>query len=257
MIYEIKEKFLEVSNEIEELDEYIFGRFSQFERIKKKNAVNYLKFKGNSVDILLEGQSIVLNNRIIKTDIYPIINNVIAYLINDNNNIFIHGIVVSKDNKGILIVGDFGQGKSTLAKEFEKNGYEINSTDQTWIEEKNGKLYQKIGSSFDIRNGKIEILDKERVLKNVQIEKIIRLIGMCDNGNISVNEITNKYHIIKNLSYFCNWSYSIPIFTDNIELYNTTICTKQFLSKIIDDNIQVLDIRGDKKKILKELGEIK
>lgn len=47
MIYEIKGKLLEVLNEVKELDEYIFGRFSQFEEIKKEKATNYLKFKQN------------------------------------------------------------------------------------------------------------------------------------------------------------------------------------------------------------------
>lgn len=254
MIYKIKEDFLEVSNEIKELDEYIFGRFSQFEKIENANVKNYLKFRENSVEIMLNGYSKVLNNRVIKTDIYPIINNVIAYLINDNKNIFIHAIVVSKNSKGILIVGDFGQGKSTLATEFEKNGYQINSTDQTWLEEKNGLIYQKLGSNFDIKNGKVEILNNKNFKKNVKIIKIIRAVGICDNGDVSINEVTNQCYIVKNLSSFCNWNYTMPIFTDDKTLYNTTLCTKQFLSKVINSNIQMLDIRGDKKNIIKELG---
>lgn len=257
MIYKIKEKFLEVSNEIKELDEYIYGRFSQFEKISKKETTNYLKFRENSVEILLDGNSKILNNRIIKTDIYPIVNNVIAYLINDSNNIFIHGIVVSKNDKGILIVGDFGQGKSTLAREFEKNGFETNSTDQTWLEKRNDGIYMNLGSSFDIDNGKIKMLHKEKVLKNIEIKQIIRITGICDNGNVSLDETTNKYYVIKNLSYFCNWSYSIPIFTDDVVLYNITLYTKKFLKKIIDTKIQVFDARGDKRKIVKELGELK
>lgn len=257
MIYKIKEKFLEVSNEIKELDEYIYGRFSQFEKISKKETTNYLKFGKDSVEILLDGNSKILNNRIIKTDIYPIVNNVIAYLINDSNNIFIHGIVVSKNEKGILIVGDFGQGKSTLAREFEKNGFETNSTDQTWLEKRNDRIYMNLGSSFDIENGRVKILQKEQVLKNVEIKQIIRITGICDNGKVSLDEITNKFYVIKNLSYFCNWSYSIPIFTDDVVLYNTTLYTKKFLNKIIDAKIQVFDARGDKKKIVKELGELK
>lgn len=257
MIYEIKGKILEVSNEIKELDGFIFGRFSQFKQRENEIATNYLKIKQNSVEISLEGNKKILNNRIIKTDLYPIINNIIAYLINDNENIFIHSIVVNKNSEGILIVGDFGQGKSTLATEFKKNGYEITSTDQTWIEQKDEKIYQKLGSSFDIVNNRIKILDKNIVTKRIRIDKIIRITGICDNGDVSLDEICNKYYIIKNLSYFCNWNYVIPIFTDNIELYNTTKYTKDFLTKLIETKIQVFDARGDKKKIVKELGEMK
>ena len=48
----------------------------------------------------------------------------------------------------------------------------------------------------------------------------------------------------------------MPIFTDDIELYNTNIFTKKFLNKIIESKIINIDVRGDKKEILKELGEI-
>ena len=257
MIYKIKNELLEVINECKEYDEYIFKRFGQFEIITEEFTNNFLKFKTDSVEINLKGTYKILKNRIIKTDIYPIINNIIAYLINDENNILMHSIVVSKQGKGVLIVGEFGQGKSTLAKEFENNGYEINSTDQTWLEVRKGKIYQKIGSNFDIKDGKIEILSREKVLKNIQIKRIMRITGICDNGNVSLDETNNKYYAIKNLSYFCNWSYLVPIFTDDIELYNTTLYTKQFLSKIIDAKIQVFDVRGDKKKIVKEFEELK
>lgn len=256
MIYKIKNELLEVINRCKEYDEYIFKRFGQFETVTGKSTNNYLKFNINSVEINLMGNKKILNNRIIKTDIYPIINNVIAYLINDENNMLMHSIVVSKLDKGILIVGEFGQGKSTLAKEFENNGYEINSTDQTWLECKNGMIFQKLGSSFDIDEGKIKILKQGKNFKNIKIERIIRIIGLCDNGNTKININNNQYYIIKNLAPFCYWNYMMPIFTDDIELYNTNISTKKFLNKIIESKIINIDVRGDKKEILKELGEI-
>ena len=37
MIYKIKNTLLNVSNEIKELDDYIFGRLSQFETILSRN----------------------------------------------------------------------------------------------------------------------------------------------------------------------------------------------------------------------------
>ncbi len=256
MIYKIKNELLEVINECKEYDEYIFKRFGQFETITENFTNNFLKIKTDSVEINLMGTYKILKNRIIKTDIYPIINNVIAYLINDENNILMHSTVVSKQGKGVLIVGEFGQGKSTLAKEFENNGYEINSTDQTWLEFKNGKIYQKLGSSFDIENGKIKILEQDKNLKNIKIEKIVRIIGLCDNGNTKIDINNNKYYIIKNLASFCYWNCMMPIFTDDVELYNTNVFTKKFLKKITETKIINIDVRGDKVEILKELGEI-
>lgn len=73
-----------------------------------------MRFNETSVEININGDYKILKNRIVKTDIYPIINNVIAYIINDKSNMFVHSLVVSKGNNGILIIGEFGQGKSTL-----------------------------------------------------------------------------------------------------------------------------------------------
>ncbi len=256
MIYKIKDKYLEVISHCNEYDEYIFKRFGQFEVITNKKTNNYLKFNETSVEIKINDDYKILKNRIVKTDIYPIINNVIAYLINDENNMFMHSLVVNKENKGILITGEFGQGKSTLAKEFISSGYEINSTDQTWLKFKENNLYQKLGSSFDIENGKIKTLKPEQYKKEIRINKIIRIIGLCDNGKTQVNINNNKYYIVKNLAPFCYWSYMMPLFTDNVKLYNTNIFTKQFLNKIDERKILNLEVRGDKREIIKELEEI-
>ena len=252
MIYEIKGEKIKVTNEIKDLDNLIYGRFSQFPNIQTQDKIlNFLRFNNNSIEINIRNKYKILKNKIEKTDIYPIINNVIAYLINDN-----YSTLVSKNNNGILIVGDFGSGKSTLANEFKKNGYEINSTDQTWIEVRERNIYQKRGSKFDIKDGNVKLLEDIYISKSVQIKKIIRIVGLCDNGDFYYNLYSNNYHIIKNLSFFCNWNYLIPIFTGDIELYDTNKYVKSFLNNIIDTKIQIMDVRGDKKKIIKEIGDI-
>ena len=116
MIYKIKNLFLLVENQISEFDDIIYGRFSQFEQENEIKTDNYLKFNINDVQIKINGQEKILNSKIIKTDIYTIINNVISYIINDENNIYMHSVVVSNSKQGILIIGNFGQGKTTLAK---------------------------------------------------------------------------------------------------------------------------------------------
>ena len=187
MIYKIKDEYLEVINYCNEYDEYIFKRFSQFEIVTNKEINNYLRFNETSVEININGDYKILKNRIVKTDIYPIINNVIAYIINDKSNMFVHSLVVSKGNDGILIIGEFGQGKSTFAKEFVNNGYEINSTDQTWLKFKENDLYQELGSSFDIENGKIKTLETKQYKKEIKINKIIRIVGLCDEGKTQID----------------------------------------------------------------------
>lgn len=256
MIYKIKNEFLEVTSNCSIYNEYIFKRFSQFETISNSITSNYLKFNESTVEINLKDNYKILKNRIIKTDIYPIVNNAIAYLINDESNIFMHAIVISKGNKGILILGNFGQGKSTLAKEFVKNGYEVNSTDQTWLKMQGGILYQELGSVFDIDEGKIKLLERNASRKKIKIEKIIRIVGLCDNGKTTISVNNNKQYMIKNIVPFCYWNCMMPIFTDDIELYNTNIFVKKFW-KVLDENkVSNYDVRGDKKQIVRKIGEM-
>lgn len=48
----------------------------------------------------------------------------------------------------------------------------------------------------------------------------------------------------------------MPLFTDNVALYNTNTFVKSFLSKIDESKIFNFEVRGDKRKIIKKLEEI-
>ena len=166
---------------------------------------------------------------------------------------FMHSVLISKKGKGIFILGDFGHGKSTLSREFIRNGFELNSTDQTWISIKNNRLFNELGSSFDIVNGKIEY--NKNFDKKIEITKIIRIVGLCENGDTNIELNNNRYYNIKNLAQFCNWNYVMPVFTDDIELYNTNKYVKEFLNNLTNLPIEILDVRGNKEEIYKQLGD--
>ena len=51
MIYKIKNTFLNVNNNIKEYEEFITGRFSQFEIYNKVETENYINFNEDSVEI--------------------------------------------------------------------------------------------------------------------------------------------------------------------------------------------------------------
>lgn len=250
MIYLINEKKIEVLNEITEYDELIYQRFSQFKCLENVKTNNYIKFNKNTVEINIESNLIYMKNKIEKTDIYPIINNVISYCINDSTNIYMHSVVVSKNGKGFLLLGTFGQGKTTLANQFLKKGYEINSTDQTWLTLENNLLISKLGSRFEIIENKITLLSSEYTNKQIEIKKIIRIVGLCDNGDVSYKEIIKKEHFVKNLIQFSNWSYEMPLFTEYKKLYNSQKNIFDFLKDLSKSNIRYMDIRGDKNKIV-------
>lgn len=251
MIYKIKDLLLLVENQITEFNDIIYGRFSQFEQKEGQETDNYLKFNINDVQIKINGKERKLKAKVIKTDIYAIINNVIAYIINDEKNIYMHSVVVSNSEQGILIVGNFGQGKTTLANEFLKYGYKINSSDQTWLGIKDSELYQILGSRFYFENDKIRFLNKENIKQKIKINKIIRIVGLCDNGITSINEQDNFYYKTKQISDYCNWTNIVPLFTADVCLYNIQKFTKKFLVKI--SNTKLYNVRGDKEEITRKL----
>ena len=256
MIYKINNEYLEIINEIKEFDELIFNRLLQFDIVKNQPTKNYIKFRKNKVEIKIDEEYIILNNKVEKTDIYPIIMNAISKIIDDENNILMHSVVVSKEKEGYLIIGEFGKGKTTLAKEFEKKGYEINSSDQTWLKILDGKLYQEKGSIYGKYEGKPEKINKNKTIKQVRIKKIIRIMGICDNGDVSIKKIDNYHYKVKNLFHSCNWHSSVPLFTDAANLFQLKKSTEQFLIKLAKTNIEYIDIRGDKKEIVKQIGDM-
>ena len=214
------------------------------------NVDNYLKIHNEEVEIKIKNQIKKINGKLIKTDLYTIINNVLSYIINDENNIYLHSVVVSNENNGILILGSFGQGKTTLANEFSKNKFEINSTDQTWLKIQDGNLIQVLGSKFYIDNSDVRYLKDEDSKRNVKIDKIIRLIGLCDKGDLSINKTNDLYKKIKQISDYASWSVNSPLFTDDTELYNVNKSLKKFLIKL--DKIPLYNVRGDKEEVVKK-----
>ena len=254
MIYEINNCLLEVVNEIPAYNELIFGRFSQFLTKNQEKANNFLKFFSDGLEICVKGQYFHIKGQVVKTDLYVIINNILSLLINDENNIYMHSVVVSGSQGGVLIVGDFGQGKTTLAREFQKNGYKINSTDQTWLYYEQNHIKLKRGSKFYMNNSDIFYIDDLDVMKNVEIRKIIKIAGICDNGKTDIILQDNYYHKLKQLAVYCNWSSITPLFSCDDSLFRVDKYTKLFLNNM--KCIPMYIVRGNRKEIVKILMEI-
>lgn len=253
MIYKIKNVILEVICEIKEFEELVYGRFSQFEKIDSIEQENYLKISKDKIEININNQKKELNGVVLQTDLYTVINNVLSYIIDDENNIYMHSVVVSNKNKGLLILGNFGQGKTTLANEFVKNDFKINSTDQTWLRIENNTFEQVLGSRFYIEEGKIKYISKSDSVKKVNIDEIIRIVGLCDNGVLTINKPKNIFSKVKQISDYATWSSNSVLFTDDIELYNINENIKSFLMKL--EEIPLYNVRGDKKAVVKNVYE--
>jgi serine kinase of HPr protein (carbohydrate metabolism regulator) len=73
-----------------------------------------------SSGLKLLDRDINFGRKLLKTDLYIILNYITYNAFINNNRCGIHSTIVAKDNFAILILGGFGVGKTTLALEFEK-----------------------------------------------------------------------------------------------------------------------------------------
>lgn len=226
-------------------------RLSMFKIINKYS--NYIIIKNSLIKICVNQKLININGKVFSTDLYPILNNVISSIINDEKNIYLHSSVLSYNNHGVLLLGDFGSGKTTLCLEAEKQGFNINSADQTWISKSNNKLYLKKGSKYLKYKNQERFLTDSNINKNICIEKIIILRGVCENGKVCFLKINNKLHLYKNLSKYATWHSDQLLFTSNYTLPVNKKMIKKFL---IGLNIDSYYVRGDSHDIIKYIKNI-
>lgn len=251
-VFKINNKNLLINNSILEYDNIILKRLLSFEEIDdKSNCDNYIIINERFTEIVIGSNTITINKKLIKTDIYTILNNVISNLINDSLNIFLHSSVISYKNKGILILGDFDSGKTTLCIDSQELGFEINSADQTWLKKKDNELFLELGSKYMVFNQK-EIILNDNVNSKVKIEKILILKGICDNGIVNIKKIENNIHKYKNIFKYATWNAREMLVSDNVLLILDFVKIKEFLSNV---NTDVYNVRGDSKEVIKVLKE--
>lgn len=220
----------------------VYHRLRQFEVENQKTEYKIIIYD-NLIDISVLDYQFQIHKKICSTDIYPILNNVLAYLINDENNLYIHSVVISKNNKGFLLLGDFKSGKTTFAEEAIHFGYEMNSADQTWIT----RDRMILGSSFNKIFGEVSFLNTKSIHKPVKIEKIFILRGLAKNGDFSIQKIDHYDYYLKNLFKYCNWHYDMPLLTEYRKLKDTGEQILEFLKKL---NIEAYFISGDETKAM-------
>ena len=158
--------------------------------------------------------------------------------------------VLCYNNVGILVVGDFNSGKTTLCLKALDNNIKVLSADQSFLYYLDNKLMLKKGSKY------MKISDNDGMYikgqdYNVIIKVIINLVGLCDNGIVKFHLENNKEHLIKSLFKFCTWHSDIPLVTNNdtiLEINRKTIY--DWLSNL---NIPLYNVRGDSLKIIEKI----
>ncbi|MEG2610582.1 MAG: hypothetical protein RSA91_08000, partial [Bacilli bacterium] len=238
--------------EIEEYSEIISKWLKMFDLASDKNFKNYIKiYKEKTIYCINESEN-EINGKIIHTDLYPLFYNIIANIINNENNMLLHSAVLWYNNKGILVLGDFGSGKTSLCIEAKKCNMKTLSTDQTYLIFKDRSLKMKNGSRYmKIRNDDSVIIKMEKIQPEIKI--IINLIGLCDNAASRFDLIDDANHKIKILFKYFTWHSDIPLFSDNSILSIDRLEIKRWLTSI---NTPMYNVRGNNLEIIKNIKEL-
>lgn len=254
IIYKIKNNLLLINCDIKEYDELIIKRMSMFDNKKYEAGdtyTNYINISKKETKYCINQNTFIIKGKLIHTDLYQLINNIVSNMINDQLNVYIHSCVVKKDNKAFLLLGDFESGKTTLAIESIKKGYKILSADQSWICNKDNHLYLHLGSKYLSFNDSETLLDP--IEDDIKIDYIFELKGLCYNGDVELSKEKNNTHLIKRISKYCTWSISNVLFTDQSKL---DIDLKMIYSFTKSIDMPLYSIRGDCMGIIKKMEEL-
>ena len=134
--------------------------------------------------------------------IEEIILGLLGKFIEDDGYFFIHGACISKNGKGIVLLGDKNIGKTSLMLEFIQNSYDFVNNSQLGIKGKNGiSIPTRIGIRFDsLYNGVI----KEKYINQVKetkgysygIEKNNKLkLKAKEKFNLTVEDIKTIFKV--------------------------------------------------------------
>ena len=249
MVYEFNNSKFQIKNS-RELDNYFSNRLQNISD-DEKVANNYIDYKDNNLVLCINNEKIIIDKKIKETDYYQIFNNYLSFLGNSDYSLYIHSSVISKNNKGFLLLGNFGQGKTTLSCLAQEYGYDINSADHSLLQLKNNKLFLKQGSTFVKENNYNYNIPYENSIKNIEIKAVVLLYGLSDNGKLSYSKIEDKY-VLKRLYPFCSWHFTTPLSTNyDIELFNSKKSITTFLDNLDLSTVDVLSVRGDNIEIIK------
>lgn len=254
-IYNINNKKIFIYCEIEEYCSKIENWMNVYDNFNKNildNYSYYIKIYKDKLIWNINGKEKKITKKILATDLYPLFYNMIANRVNDKNNILLHSAVLCYNNVGILVVGDFNSGKTTLCLKALNNDFKVLSADQSFLYYIDNKLMLKKGSNYMKINDNDSMYIMEKNC-NIEIKVIVNLVGLCENGMAKYNLENNKEHLIKTMFKFCTWHSDIPFVTDNNIILE--INRKNIYEWLANLNIPLYHVRGDALEIIKKIKE--
>lgn len=254
IVLRIYNKCIKIKNNVDEFDEKIKLLSSAFEFTETKKCDSLLLINKNRILIKTRNGNIKYNMSLNIRDLFNVFYLCIYQTFTQQDMAFIHSAVVSKNNQALLILGNFGSGKTTLANEFVDKGYKLISADQTLIKIENNNLLFCCGSSKNVFNKKLTYLQNSQTLNSIQITKIIQVVGLCNEGKPLQTKVNDEIIKLKRLWQYIIWPYVQP-------LINNTNKTKiiipksyySFVKSITNLPIDFVELRGDPNELTKLL----
>lgn len=230
----------------------ILKSMSCFKIIKKENYFLPAAISNESIiTIKIDNEENCFSN-IKLTDVYPILYGVLSYYAVCQEKLLIHSAVVYNGKKTIMLLGDFGSGKTFLSLQFRNEKWKIISADQSLINIDNDKWFILDGSTYMKIENNSEILNFKQY--PVKLDNIAILRGMASNGDPDISRIENKSLIRKKIAYALMWQYVTPLTNGKIfDFKYTDFCNRicLLLSKL--ESVPTYFVRGDAEKCKIEL----
>ncbi len=249
---EILNQVITIVNKSEELDEKLFSMISSYPECIKKSDSYILTINKHSFFIKLDKKLYNFRITLSKRDVYQIFYLFISLVANELGSCLIHSSFVSSNNNGILIVGNYGSGKTTLSNLFSKNGFEINSADRSIISCKNNNLTFLQGSKKIEYENKTLYLEKKLTTKEIKIKMVVFLEGVDKGGKLIINELDDSIRIKKRIFTAQTNVYFSPLTNTNKTLFELVPENLFLISNNISFcNNKFYTVRGDPKKIIK------
>lgn len=175
---------------------------------KEYTEILYIILYSQSAEIISKENTLRFDD-ITGTDMYPIIYSAMYNACMEHNNVCVHSVVVEKGDNSILILGEFGSGKTTLALEFESRGWRIASYDQSILAVKDKKIILSLGSSCQCINGVRKFEENKRC--PTAITTVVLIKGICNCGITLTQEVHGFNAIYRYTWRSFTWPWNTPL----------------------------------------------
>lgn len=252
--FEVYNKVLSITNKVKEFDSKLQELVSTFSSSSRKESDCNLLINKNSITLTINKESEKIPLLVNTRELYQIFYFYIYRCFNQDNQSFVHGAVVSKNGEGVLLLGTFGAGKTTLSFRLQNLGFEINSADHTLLQIIDNDLYAVSGTMRVKYNGNTSYIQPTLAKQKLKINRIMFLIGLSDGGQVVNTFVKDPIYKMKKFWNSIIWVYTNPLQNFSQELLkHITHSQTAFIKKLSQTVTPMYLVRGDSVKVAKQI----